>query len=216
MWIEFSLHPIKNCHAESILVFIWGIAFSWELFPAFLIWTSVIRMRRCPRKWSHSRGALGKVCDANRLKAAPSNNGGNSGSDVVSKIKVHHLSHLNMNAGFSLSTIHVSLSGTVWAAPYRTERSNSDKFIRFNYPFICLSALGTCWLMRRKLWFSTWDAPPTSLEKTTKSFLLSLTSRSHLLRRLKVWEVQQSHQTNGTAHRLAAEIPEGRRNRKES
>lgn len=168
-------------------------------------------MRRCPRKWSHSRGALGKVCDANRLKAAPSNNGGNSGSDVVSKIKVHHLSHLNMNAGFSLSTIHVSLSGTVWAAPYRTKRSNSDKFIRFNYPFICLSALGTCWLMRRKLWFSTWDAPPTSLEKTTKSFLLSLTSRSHLLRRLKVWEVQQSHQTNGTAHRLAAEIPEGRR-----
>lgn len=58
-------------------------------------------------------GALGKVCDANRFKAAPSNHGGNSGSDVVSKIKVHHLSHLNMNAGFSLSTIHVSLSGTV-------------------------------------------------------------------------------------------------------
>lgn len=49
-------------------------------------------------------GALGKVCDANRLKAAPSNHGGNSGSDVVSKIKLHHLSHLNMNAGLSLTS----------------------------------------------------------------------------------------------------------------
>lgn len=76
-------------------------------------------------------GALGKVCDANRLKAAPSNNGGNLGSDVVSKIKVQHLSHLNMK---------VSLSGTVWAAPYRTERSNSDKFIKIQfslYLFVC-------------------------------------------------------------------------------